>query len=110
MRRNDLIDMHENLKVSGAKILAAGQPCKIGECNQNNLARSPDGAQRNPGRSHTRIIRPPDCAEPVIGRAFARPVGSIRATRDVAYRFALACSAELCAASASLAEIAAVSA
>jgi len=32
-------------------------------------------------RSETRDLREiPDCAEPVIGRAFARPVGSIRAT------------------------------
>src|SRR5256885_282953 len=89
MRRHDLMHLHGNPKGSGAKILAAGQPCKIGECNQNNSARSPDGA--NGSR---------ECA----------PVGSIRATRDVAYRFALTCSAELWAASASLAEIAAVSA
>jgi hypothetical protein len=74
--------LHENPKRSDAKILAAGQPCKIDECNEINLARrSPDGAKRNPG------LRGRRC-----------------------YRFALACSAELCAASASLAENAAVSA
>jgi len=42
MRRHDLMHLHENPKGSGAKILAAGQPCKIGECNQadgeNNFA------------------------------------------------------------------------
>src|SRR5439155_16312326 len=32
------------------------------------------------GRSASRAA--PDCAEPVIGRAFARPVGSIRATQS----------------------------
>ena len=41
MRRNDLMHLHENPKGSREKILAAGQPCKIGECNQktreNNL-------------------------------------------------------------------------
>jgi hypothetical protein len=31
----------------------------------------------------------PDCAEPVIGRAFARPVGSIRATRHAPLSFRL---------------------
>ncbi len=31
------------------------------------------------GRSLVEIVLP-DCAEPVIGRAFARPVGPIRAT------------------------------
>lgn len=38
MRRLDLMHLHENPKGSDAKILAAGQPCKIGECNQNNLS------------------------------------------------------------------------
>jgi hypothetical protein len=41
MRRNDLMHLHENPKGSREKILVAGQPCKIGECNQktreNNL-------------------------------------------------------------------------
>jgi hypothetical protein len=36
MRRNHLMHLHENPKGSDAKILAAGQPCKIGECNQCN--------------------------------------------------------------------------
>ena len=40
---------------------------------------SPDGTQRNPGALH-RLRPAPDFAEPVIGCAFARPVGSIRAT------------------------------
>jgi len=42
MRRNDLMHLHENPKGSREKILVAGQPCKIGECNQadgqNNFA------------------------------------------------------------------------
>src|ERR1700686_4957578 len=41
--------------------------------------RSPDAAQRNPG-FFIFDSEIPDCAEPVIGRAFARPVGFIRAT------------------------------
>src|SRR5687768_6804339 len=41
---------------------------------------SPDGAKRNPGPVTRADSILPDCAEPVIGRAFARPVGSIRAT------------------------------
>jgi hypothetical protein len=69
MRHGDLMHLHENPK-AGAAIDAAGQPCKIGECNQGNSA----------------------------------------GYGEVSYRLALACSAELCAASASLAEIAAVSA
>jgi hypothetical protein len=38
---------------------------------------SPDGAKRNPGLASRSF---PDFAEFIIGRAFARPVGSIRAT------------------------------
>jgi hypothetical protein len=53
--------------VSGEQIL----------CHRDETKRSPDGAKRNPGMKATLT---PDCAEPVIGRAFARPVGSIRAT------------------------------
>jgi hypothetical protein len=36
----------------------------------------PDGAIRD----STRAAKIPEFAEPVIGRAFARPVGSVRAT------------------------------
>jgi hypothetical protein len=36
----------------------------------------PDGAIRD----STRVAKIPEFAEPVIGRAFARPVGSVRAT------------------------------
>ncbi|MEH2557939.1 hypothetical protein V1286_005468 [Bradyrhizobium algeriense] len=42
------------------------------------MARSPGEAKRNPGPPPN-VARIPDYAEPVIGRAFARPVGSIRA-------------------------------
>ena len=76
--------LHEKPKGRAAKNPAAGQPCKIGECNpgdqENNLA---SGCQN---------------------------VVSANAGDGWSYRFRLACSAELCAASASLAEIAAVSA
>src|SRR5215216_4112289 len=34
----DLMHLHENPKRSDAKILAAGQPCKIDECNEINLS------------------------------------------------------------------------
>ena len=64
--------------------------------------RSPDGAKRNPGMAQRAT------ADPDPGFRFD-PSG-LRPIADERYRFTLACSAELCAASASLAEIAAVSA
>src|ERR1044072_5775274 len=76
----ELMHLHENPKGRAAKNPAAGQPCKIGECN-------PGDRENNFGR----II-------------------SANAAGGGSYRFRLPCSAELCAASASLAEIAAVSA
>jgi hypothetical protein len=66
---------HGNPKGSGSD---AGQPCKIVECNL--------GVRRK--------------REPRI-----QPVVPALSRDDADYRFALACSAELCAASASLAEI-----
>ena len=75
---DELMHLHEKPKGPAVKILAAGQPCKIGECNPEDRREQFGGSQ---------------------------------ATKTTeAYRFALACSAELCAASASLAENAAVSA
>jgi hypothetical protein len=71
------------------KFSIAGQLCKFGEGNESNLSGSQpslDVVLRTAGTT----------AEPTF--------------RERNYRLTLACSAELCAASASLAEIAAVSA
>jgi hypothetical protein len=58
----------------------ATMPCPILRRNLPMAARSPDAAKRNPGTIAPAGRLIPVCAEPVIGRAFARPVGSTRAT------------------------------
>ena|SRR5882762_7668679 len=80
---------HGNPKGSEAEFFAAGQPCKIGEDNEGVSEDNLDGGRHLMGR---------------------RPRERVRRDDHRVYRFTLACSAELCAASASLAEIAAVSA
>ena len=94
------------------KFSAAGQLCKISEGNESNfldVARMErrairDGLKRGTsgpglrGACHRARIRATRWLHPGYGDDVER------------YRFALTCSAELCAASASLAEIAAVSA
>ena len=102
---------HGNPK-GGAKNFAAGQPCKIGECNLGQLRRHLACGNRpaNAGTHSRRQIR---CVRQVQHRAcdeVTRYSACAQETTISRYRFALACSAELCAASASLAEIAAVSA
>src|SRR5438552_16334271 len=119
MRRHDLMHLHGNPKGSGAKILAAGQPCKIGECNEktseNNLVAArrqtkaiSSSSLRNAG---THRPRPRDLRKcpsfHFVSITTIGGYGSLRSQGRHRHRFALACSAELCAASASLAEIAA---
>ena len=63
----------EKWPLTGAIFLrAASSTCsRINSAPSMAPKRSPDGAKRNPGSNQ----RFRDCAEPVIGRAFARPVG-----------------------------------
>ena len=93
----------------------AGQPCKIGECNEGVSEDNLDGGRhfkpsfRGDAKHRTRKVEVVVRFDPL-----SRTSGFIAARCPgmtmMGYRFKLACSAELCAASASLAEIAAVSA
>ena len=153
--------LHEKPKGSGEKTSTAGQPCKIGECNQSNssavakrcpsilapasvgiavettVSRHPrdfsavasdtqglapsfrgDAKHRTRNLFHRRACGSMDSG--LAPRGAPRNDGEwkqiaaiavtlwLRMERRRCYRFTLACSAELCAASASWAEICAV--
>ena len=80
MRRHDLMHLHGNPKGSREKILVAGQPCKIGECNQkaseNNLVAALHQTKVLvvPANAGTHTPRPRDLSKcPLFGFVQQRP-------------------------------------
>src|SRR4051812_45954328 len=105
----------------GEKFSAAGQLCKISEGNESNLvdvapaetSSLPSAQLRTGAGTHTPRPRELRKCLPfdLVSTTTAGGYGYLLSQgQQRSYRFTLACSAELCAASASLAEIAAVSA
>ena len=111
---DELMHSHGNPKGSRRKIFALqGSPAKSARAMRAILQRdvAPHGVvPRTPGRHTPRPCNSRSADRRLVQRPKPGVMGPCVGRDDQSYRFALTCSAELCAASASLAEIAAVSA